>query len=132
MNSDERDQLIQSSVTFMQTVSEIYGPEKGMELWTTIADTIDTNLKGEVFMAMLSGQYRSDRLFMRLSAASAATANKVAIIKCMREHDARQPGLKEAKDWADLLFAGQPQILEVASGGRAVAAAELRQLGVTT
>ena len=40
-----RDRLISSSITFMQTVTEVYGPEKGMELWGTIAETVDDNLK---------------------------------------------------------------------------------------
>lgn len=130
MNSDQRDHLIQSSVMFMQTVSEIYGPEKGMELWSTIADTIDTNLKGEVFMAMLSGQYRSDRLFMRST--PNAINNRVAVIKCIREYDTRNLGLKDAKDIADLLVSGQAQVLEVSLDKRNAAAADLRYLGVTT
>lgn len=129
MESDQRDHLIQSSVMFMQTVSEIYGAEKGMELWSTIADTIDTNLKGEVFMAMLSGQYRSDRLFMR---STPNAINKVAIIKCIRDYDTRHLGLKDAKDISDLLTAGHPQVLEVSPDRRHAAAAELRALGVTT
>lgn len=127
MESDQRDNLIHASVSFMQTVSEIYGPEKGMELWTTIADTIDTNLKGEVFMAMLSGQYRSDRIFMR---STTNINNKVAIIKCIRDYDTRHLGLKDAKDITDLLFSGCAQVLEVSPDRRNAATADLRALGV--
>ena len=57
-----REDLVGAGIGFMQTIADIYGPEKGMELWSTIADTIDSDLKGEVFMAMLSGNYRRDKI----------------------------------------------------------------------
>ena len=51
-DSDKND-LIWSSINFMETVSKIYGADKGMELWSTIADTIDPELKGQIFLQML-------------------------------------------------------------------------------
>lgn len=124
-----REELIDSSIAFMQTVAEIYGPEKGQELWTAIADTIDPDLKGEVFMAMLTGRYRTDKVHVKNPYLN-PIQNKVAVIKCIRAHDSRRLGLKEAKDIADRLDMGGKDVLEVEPHLRPAFVVELRKLGL--
>ncbi len=121
--------LVDASIGFMQTVAEIYGAEKGQELWAAIADTIDPDLKGEVFMAMLTGNYRLDKLHVRNPFVS-SVQNKVALIKCIRAYDRRRLGLKEAKDIADRLDNGGSEVLEVEPNIRPTLAVELRKLGM--
>ena len=125
----DKEQLVDASVSFMQTVSEIYGAEKGMELWTTIAETIDPDLKGEVFMAMLTGNYRQDKITVK-QAYTGAVSNKVSLIKCIRTYDKRRLGLKEAKDIADQIELNQRVVLEVEPNIRSTFVVELRKLNM--
>ena len=124
-----KDELIGASISFMQTIADIYGPEKGQELWTTIADTVDPDLKGAVFMAMLTGNYRRDRLNVR-NPFVGAIQNKVALIKCIRNYDRRRLSLKEAKDISDRLDNAGSEILEVDPNIRPTFVVELRKLGM--
>lgn len=126
---EHKDQLISSSIAFMQAVAEAYGPEQGITLWTTIADTVDPDLRGEVFMAMLTGNFRHDKITVK-TMNSAGVVNKVALIRCIRNHDRRRLSLKEAKDISDLVDAGQQQVLEVDPEYRGVFVKELRDLGL--
>jgi len=112
ISQSDRHTLIDASICFMRTVTDVYGAEKGMELWSSIADTIDTDLKAEVFMAMLTGDYRQDKINAK-PAFSGASINKVGLIRCIRNYDKRKLGLKEAKDIADRLVSGHQEILEV-------------------
>ena len=125
----DKEDLVGASVSFMQTISTIYGAEKGMELWATIADTIDPELKGEVFMALLTGNYRQDKITVKQPFAG-AIQNKIALIKCIRTYDRRRLGLKEAKDISDRLESGRTEVLEVDPNIRPTFAVELRKLGI--
>jgi ribosomal protein L7/L12 len=124
-----KEELIDASIAFMQTVAEIYGAEKGQELWTTIADTIDPDLKGEVFMAMLTGNYQQDKVHVR-NPFLGPIGDKIALIKCIRNYDKRNLGLKEAKDIADSLSNGGREVLEVRPELRPTFVVELRKLGM--
>ena len=124
-----REDLVGAGIGFMQTIADIYGPEKGMELWSTIADTIDPDLKGEVFMAMLSGNYRRDKVNVKNPFVS-KLADKVAVIKCIRTYDRRKLSLKEAKDIADRLDMAGSEVMEVDPNIRPTFAVELRKLGL--
>lgn len=129
LSDKHKHELIGAGIGFMQTVADIYGPEKGMELWATIADTIDPDLKGEVFMAMLSGNYRRDKINVR-NPVPGSVQNKVALIKCIRNYDRRRLSLKEAKDIADRLNNGGFDILETEPELRPTFVVELRKLGI--
>lgn len=129
LSTDQKAELVSASIAFMQTVAELYGAEKGQELWTAIADTIDPDLKGEVFMAMLTGNYRQDKVHVR-NPFLGPIGNKVALIKCIRNYDRRGLSLKDAKDIADRLDTGGLEILEVRPEIRPTFMIELRKLGM--
>lgn len=124
-----RHTLVDASIVFMQTVADIYGAEKGQELWSTIAATIDPELKGAVFMAMLTGNYRLDKFTVKNPYLGPIPA-KVALIKCIRTYDRRNLGLRDAKDIADRLENGGSEILEVNPDIRPTFIVELRKLGI--
>lgn len=94
-------ELIHSSINFLKTVTRAYGNEKGMQLWETIADTVDPSLKGDVFTAMLMGNYRGI-IFVHSCQDS---SNRVGMVKAIRSVDGS--GLKEAKDLMEKLVDGQ-------------------------
>jgi hypothetical protein len=126
ISESDRHNLVGAGISFMQTVADIYGAEKGMELWNTIADTVDPNLKADVFMAMLRGNFRQDKISIR-QAFQGSVSSKIAFIKCIRTYDRRRLTLKEAKDIADKLESGQPVILEVEPDLRPTFSVELRK-----
>lgn len=124
--TDDRCQLVADTIAFMQSLVRHYGDSKGMETFERLADHIDPDLKSEVFIAMLTGQFIG-----RITLHSIADgANAVACIKAIRSVDNRRLGLKEAKDMYDLLkYNGKPATLEISADKRRSAAAELRAAG---
>ena len=125
-NKDERSQLIYDSINFMQSIVRNYGQEKGMLAWETISDTLDPELKGEIFVAMLIGDFSGRITVSRLVDGS----NAVACIKAIRSVDNRRLGLKEAKDMYDaLLYQNKSVQIEVQSKDRSRAVQELRSAG---
>ena len=124
--TDGRAQLISDAIAFMQSVVRHYGEDRGMAMWEQMADFCDPALKGEVFIAMLTGQF-SGRITLH---GVSVGANAVACIKAIRSVDRRRLGLKEAKDMYDgLKFSSKSAIIEVESNLRGRAAQELRAAG---
>lgn len=126
LSDKDKHDLVGAGISFMRSVSDIYGAEKGMELWSTIADTIDPDLKADVFMAMLRGDFRQDKIIVK-QAFQGSVSSKVALIKCLRTYDRRRLSLKEAKDITDKLELGQQVILEVDPNLRPTFSVELRK-----
>ena len=129
LTEHQRFELIDVSIKFMQTVSNIYGSDKGMELWSSIAGTIDEDLKGQVFMAMLTGDGRKDKLTVKIPHAG-WICNKVSLIRCIRTHDRRKLDLLKAKNIVDRIQNGGIEILEVDPESRSTFILELRKLGL--
>lgn len=129
LSESDRHSLVGAGIGFLQTVSGIYGAEKGMELWATIADTIDPELKGAVFMAMLSGNFRQDKIFIQQTFLG-SSSTKIDFIKCLRTYDRRRLSLKEAKDIADRLEQGHQEGLEVEPNLKPTFVVELRKLNM--
>ncbi len=90
--------LVFNSLNFVQAITKHYGAEQGMEMWDTIANTIDRRLKLEVFKAMMSDGQVDGRI--RITGAH-PSADKIKLIKTLREFTGY--GLKEAKDGVDSL-----------------------------
>ena len=126
ISEEDRHNLVGAGISFMQTVADIYGAEKGMELWNTIADTVDPELKGAVFMAMLKGNFRQDKITVK-QAFHGPVPDKVGLVKCIRALDRRRLDLKEAVDIANQLETGKLVILEVDPSLRPSMVVELRR-----
>ena len=126
LSESDRHNLVGAGISFMQTVADIYGAEKGMELWSTIADTVDPDLKADVFMAMLKGDHRQDKIAVK-QAFQGPIPDKVGLVKCLRALDRRRLDLKEAVDIANQLESGKPVILEVEPTLRPTFVVELRK-----
>ena len=102
-----------------------YGAEKGMELWEQITDVLDPEVKGQIFFAMITGEY-NDRITLK---GVMGTNNAVACIKEVRNWTGF--GLKEAKDTYDRLrtLGSQPEIIMVKPQEYAYAVSALRKVG---
>lgn len=127
-----REKLIDASISFLTVITEIYGQEKGIEIWDIISDKVDDNLKGEVFFALISGRHlKRDEVLMTGVSHTSYQVNRVAIIRAIRESDVTKLSLKEAKDIADNLVASQPYTLSVDPLMRPAIVQNLRNLGIT-
>lgn len=93
---DQQEELISSGMDFMRTITEMYGPEKGMEMWDTISTAVHPDFKGAVFFTMLTGTHLGD---VRL--VNADVQQYVEVIKVVRSYTGY--GLKEAKDACDMV-----------------------------
>jgi len=124
-----KQELVGASISFMQTVSSIYGPDRGQELWSAIADAIDPDLKNEIFMTMLTGHYQSDKIKIT-NPYLGPLSNKVAVVRAIRKYDKRRLNLREAMNITDNLADAGTSILEVEHQVQPDARAEFRQLGM--
>jgi hypothetical protein len=96
------DILINDSIRFLESLGNYYGAERAMEVWKELGPTVGDDVKGQVFMTMLSGNGSSMRLelsrpVMPYSVPMHTIA--VPVIKAIRT--ATGLGLKEAKDLWD-------------------------------
>lgn len=92
---EHKSAIITNGMHFMRSITECYGAEKGMELWETIANTLDPEVKGQIFFAMITGTYNNRVHLKGLS----TNNNGVACIKEIRTWTGL--GLKDSKDIYD-------------------------------
>ena len=123
--AEHKQDIIQSGINFMRSITDAYGSDEGMKLWDAIASTLDPDVKGQIFFSLLTGDYDG---IITLTGYS-ASANKVAMIKAVRSVDNRRLGLKEAKDLCDYLTSGKPQKIYIDAKVRNSALNELRNAG---
>lgn len=102
---DHKEPIISAGLEFMRSITECYGTEKGMKLWDSIADTLGNGVKGEIFFAMVTGEYTSK---LRVGG---VVADRIASIKTIRTYTGL--GLKEAKDLSDEMQSGKTVLLKL-------------------
>ncbi len=124
---EHKQDIIQSGINFIRSITEAYGSDEGMKLWETMADTLDPSIKGHIFFAMLTGEYNSVINIYKFVSGT----NKVSMIKALRVVDKRRLGLKEAKDMCDRLLVGNSIKVEVEPNTRNSALLQLRMAGFT-
>ena len=123
--AEHKEEVIQSGISFMRSITEAFGADEGMKLWDTIATTLDPDVKGQIFFAMLTGEYNN---IVNITGHDPG-ADRVRMIKTIRSVDKRGLGLKEAKDMSDQLSNGQMIKLEIDPAVRHMALSELRRAG---
>lgn len=123
--AEHKEDVIQSGISFMRSITEAFGTDEGMKLWDTIATTLDPDVKGQIFFAMLTGEYNN---IVNITGHNPG-ADRVRMIKTIRNVDKRGIGLKEAKDMSDLISLGKPIKLEIDPSSRNAALIELRKVG---
>ena len=112
MNNENRRQLISDGIAFMRSISDQYGTETGLQLWDRICEVLDPNVKGEIFIAMLTGDTRAK---LKISCYPVQLyTNRIPCIKAIREVTGL--GLKEAKDLSDLMYNGQTLSITIKEG----------------
>lgn len=120
---DHKDAIVTNGLHFMRSITEAYGADEGMRLWETIADTLDGDIKGQIFFAMITGNYNNRVVLKRVG----SDTDRVARIKEIRNWTGL--GLKEAKDASDMVELGKPVSLTVKPQEYAKAVVGLRRVG---
>lgn len=97
--------MINDGIRFLQSLNEYYGVDRAMEVWSALGPAMGDDVKGQVFMSMLSGNTAVMRL--QLSRTSNLYNNgsgvAVPVIKVIRAVTGL--GLKEAKDkWDETAY----------------------------
>ncbi len=124
--AEHQDKLVDAGLHFLRALSDAYGNERALEFWSTLSDTIDPDLKGLTFSAMLTG-----RLGQLLTITGVVgTFNKVSLVKAIRTWDRRNLGLKEALDMLNpLLDNNKAMRLEIDYSVLEQAKSEFKRLG---
>jgi ribosomal protein L7/L12 len=123
-SEDSLNRVIGDGIMFLQSLTEHYGSEKGIEVWNAMGDTMGAEVKGKIFFSMLCG-HTGRRV--KFKADNAAASNAVAVIKCIRTHTGL--GLKESKDIWDSSKIGYGEVeVPTANDARALAR-ELKTFG---
>jgi hypothetical protein len=107
LTEDNKAHLISNGLLFLRSITEAYGTDEGMRLWETISGAFDPELKGQIFFAMLTGEYHYE---IRLQGAN-PSADKISMIKALRA--AAGYGLKEAKETTEEVMSGREHRLKV-------------------
>lgn len=123
--AERKQDVIQSGINFIRSLTEAYGSDEGMKFWEVMAQTIDPDIKGQIFFSLVTGEYDG----ILIITGCRASANKVAMIKAVRSVDTRMLDLKSAKDICDDLWTGKPQRIHVDPKNRHRATQELRDAG---
>lgn len=126
MVSDEHmDAIVSDGIAFIRSITTAYGSDTGMELWDTIASTLDPDVKGKIFFAMLTGSHE-DRVTL---SGAVAGSNKIACIKIIRQYTGM--GLTESKQaYEEAGDYGQKVSLKVNPKERRYMIDDLRQNGM--
>lgn len=124
ISEENMNMIVSDSIAFIRSITTVYGSEKGMELWGTIADTIDPAIKGKVFFALLTGS-NEDRI--TLSGYVAGT-NKINCIKIIRQYTGM--GLVESKNAYESTEFGQKVQIKIDPKRRRECIDELRLNGM--
>jgi ribosomal protein L7/L12 len=126
MVTDEHmDAIVSDGIAFIRSITTAYGSETGMELWDTIANTLDPDVKGKIFFAMLTGSHE-DRVTLT---GAVAGSNKIACIKIIRQYTGM--GLTESKQaYEEAGDYGQKVSLKVNPKERRHMIDDLRQNGM--
>ena len=117
----------------MRAITEAYGADEGLKLWEQIAGVLEDDVKGQIFFAMITGQY-NDRIHLK-GLTTMASNNAVACIKELRTWSGL--GLKDSKDIYDRLrdrsYLSTPstEFLKVSPEQYSQAVAGLRNVGFT-
>ena len=123
---EHRVEIVTNGLHFVRAITEAYGTETGMALWEQIADVLDPNVKGEIFFAMITGNYNNRILLKGVE----EDVNAVWCIKAIRAYT--KLGLKEAKDIFDRLRSpfGHTEYITVKPEDYNTAYRELRKVGI--
>lgn len=98
--SDTLEQVVSDGICFLQSLTEHYGADRGMEMWEEMTNVLGREVKGKVFFAMITGRSSTRVKFsIPVQTNGNYNPNAISVIKAIRT--ASGCSLKEAKDLYD-------------------------------
>lgn len=129
MTQQQENDLISAATLFIKTLTDIEGPEHGMELWDRIAQVIDPDIKGKIFFSLLTNSYGTIVIHpIHPNDLKEVQINKVSIIRCIRLYTGL--GLKEGIGILNQILDGQCVKISVDPKDTIKALNELRTYGI--
>ena len=123
---EHKASIITSGIAFLRSITDAYGSDEGMKLWDSIANTLDPAVKGEIFFAMLRGEYQ-DHITLK-GVGYNANASNITAIKEIRGVSGL--GLLEAKQAYETAEQGIPVKIPCSPDKIGAAIAALRYAGM--
>lgn len=123
-NDFKEQNLIEDGLRFLASITEYYGAEDGLNVWNSICESVDQDIKGKIFFRMITGETMSSHVVFTTPP---NTGQAVPIIKCIRTYTGY--GLKDAKDAYDRSIANPEQLNNVKPDNKRDFVRELRSLG---
>jgi len=118
-----KEDILQHGINFIRSITEAYGGDEGMKLWDSIASVLDPDVKGQIFFALLTGDFNGQITISDYK----TNSDRIFRIKAIRF--VASLGLKEAKDLDDALVSGRTIKLNVNPQKRNEMLSELRNAG---
>jgi hypothetical protein len=97
--------IVRAARTFIKSVCEVYGSDRGLEFWDNIRKNLGEDIAGDIFFGMIT-QAGTDEVLVKSTG-----INKIAIIKEIRQLTGW--GLKESKDFVDSVEYNGEQLLKL-------------------
>lgn len=121
-----KDDIITAGIDFMNAITRAYGTEDGLALYDTIMASVDPDIKGKIFFALIMGGHEGS---FRLKRVDRGISSKVERIKAVRQ--VSNSSLKDAKDLVEAVELGIPKSISHirANMSRADAVATLKNVG---
>ena len=119
-------QLVDDSIRFMQSMTDYYGVDQGMEVWQKISEHMGDDVKADIFLSLIQGDRPDAITLYRTSTVD--KPNAISVIKLIRT--ATGCGLKEAKDLWEATERDQIRVTNVPRNKRADFVREFRSIGM--
>jgi hypothetical protein len=125
---DHKGDLITTGIQFIRAICTAYGSEQGMEMWEAMSAAIDPELKGQIFFAMLTGEYEGSIFFKGINRSAGVQYLKINAIKQVRALSGM--GLVEAKQFVEKIEAGGTASLDCPAKDRVEVVKFFRECGM--
>ena len=127
LNEEAVDSLVFTGVDFVRCVTETFGAGTGMKVWDAMASAIGEDLRGRIFMSILTGD-GDGNITIQGNRTLKTTNQFIPFIKLLRA--ATGYGLKEAKDVADEIELGVSKRIKLPMKVKQTFVKECRAIGV--
>ena len=97
--------IVRAARTFIKSVCEVYGPDRGLEFWDNIRKNLGEDIAGDIFFGMITQAGADEGLVKSIG------IHKINAIKEVRQLTGW--GLKESKDFVDSVDYNGEQLLKL-------------------
>lgn len=126
---EHKSNLIASGIQFLRTITEAYGSTRGMEMWEKISEYVDPELKGQIFFALLTGGFETS---INVTGLLPVNGQLMLIYAIKEVRAATGWGLKEAKDFVEMVRDGKQGVITCDPKNRSKIINNLNAVGLVT